>query len=111
MLMGSMSSHYGDTAGHNNYDFLADDNNNSNVVQAWRYQNFAEKLTVAFALKETLAEMSQMETFLIEACRSQERVMQGANLENYLFRPCSTMKFTQSFGSVTLSTLHRDLKA
>jgi hypothetical protein len=69
MLMGSISSTYGDTAGQNNYDFLADDNI-QHSLQAWRYQNFAEKLTISFALKETLSEMSQMETFMLEACRS-----------------------------------------
>ena len=73
--------------------------------------NFAEKLTLVFALKENLTEMSQLESFLIEACRSQERIMASSNIESTLFRPSSAMKFTQSFGTVTMGTLQRDLKA
>jgi hypothetical protein len=64
-----------------------------------------------FALKENLTEMSQLESFLIEACRSQERIMVSSNIESTLFRPSSAMKFTQSFGTVTMGTLQRDLKA
>ena len=112
MLMGSMSSQdVNGGNGHNNYDFLADDATTNQALSRERLLNFAEKLTLAFALKENLAEMSQLESFLIEACRSQERIMLSTNIEGSLFRPCSTMKFTQSFGSVTLSTLQRDLKA
>ena len=70
MLMGSMSSHDANGLnGHNNYDFLADDDVNQ-VLTKERLQNFAEKLTLVFALKENLTEMSQLESFLIEACRS-----------------------------------------
>ena len=112
MLMGSMSSQdVNGGNGHNNYDFLADDVTTNQALSRERLLNFAEKLALAFALKENLAEMSQLESFLIEACRSQERIMLSTNIEGSLFRPCSTMKFTQSFGSVTLSTLQRDLKA
>ena len=70
--MGSMSSH--DANGlnaHNNYDFLADDDDGVNhLLSNERLYNFAEKLTLVFALKENLTEMSQLESFLIEACRS-----------------------------------------
>lgn len=37
--------------------------------------------------------------------------MVSSNIESTLFRPSSTIKFTQSFGTVTLGTLQRDLKA
>lgn len=71
MLMGSMSSHDANGGnGHNNYDFLADDVNINQVLSKERLQNFAEKLTLVFAMKENLTEMSQLESFLIEACRS-----------------------------------------
>jgi hypothetical protein len=71
MLMGSMSSQDANGGnGHNNYDFLADDVNINQVLSKERLQNFAEKLTLVFALKENLTEMSQLESFLIEACRS-----------------------------------------
>jgi hypothetical protein len=96
MLMGSISSQdaNGTGNGHNNYDFLADDVNIQQVLSKERLLNFAEKLTLVFALKENLTEMSQLESFLIEACRSQERIMASSNIENTLFRPSSTMKFT-----------------
>ena len=113
MLMGSMSSQDANGGnGHNNYDFLADEDANINqLLSKERLMNFAEKLTLVFALKENLTEMSQLESFLIEACRSQERIMVSSNIESTLFRPSSAMKFTQSFGTVTMGTLQRDLKA
>lgn len=70
MLMGSMSSQDVKNGGtQNNYDFLVDEES-ANVINRERLINFAEKLTVAFALKENLTEMNLLESFLLEACRS-----------------------------------------
>ncbi len=41
----------------------------------------AEKMSMAFGLRDALAEMQNLEGCLLDTCRSQERVMQASSIK------------------------------